>query len=96
MLLDSRRHYLGIDCNKYLGVPAGWSSGNAFVSGAGGLRFKSGADQIGHVLPAARHRCDISSKGAVLPGRNDAEMSPANSLHASAYYIEYNERFDLI
>ena len=26
--------------------------------------------------------CDID--GAVLPGRNDAEMGPANSLHASA------------
>ena len=47
------------------------------------------------VLPTARHHCDISSKGAVLPGRNDAEMGPANSLHASAYYSEYNERFDL-
>ena len=47
--------------------PASWSSGNAFVSGAGGLRFKS-----------------------------DAEMGPANSLHAPAYYSEYNERFDLI
>ena len=31
-----------------------------------------------------------------MPGRNDAEMGPANSLHASAYYSEYNERFDLI
>ena len=31
-----------------------------------------------------------------MPGRNDVEMSPANSLHASAYYSEYNERFDLI
>ena len=41
------------------------------------------------VLPTARHRCNISSKGAVLPGRNDAEMGPANSLHASAYYSEY-------
>ena len=41
------------------------------------------------VLPTARHRCDISSKGAVLPGRNDAEMGPANSLQ------EYNERFDM-
>ena len=48
------------------------------------------------VLPTARHRCDISSKGAVLPGRNDAEMGPANSLHASAYDSEYTERFDLI
>ena len=36
------------------------------------------------VLPTARHRCDISSKEAVLPGRNDAEMGSANSLHASA------------
>ena len=35
------------------------------------------------------------SKEAVLPGLNDAEMGPANSLHASAYYREYNERFDL-
>ena len=56
-----------------------WSSGNAFVSGAGGLRFKSDA-----VLPTARHRCNISSKGAVLSGRNDAEMGPANSLQALA------------
>ena len=36
------------------------------------------------VLPTARHRCSISSKEAVLPGRNDTEMGPANSLHASA------------
>ena len=35
------------------------------------------------VLPMARHRCDISSKEAVLPGRNDAEMGPSNSVHAS-------------
>ena len=35
------------------------------------------------VLPTARHCCDISSKGAVLLGHNDAEMGPANSLHAS-------------
>ena len=48
------------------------------------------------MLPTARHRCDISSKEAVLPRRNDAETGPANSLHASAYYSEYNERFDLI
>ena len=48
------------------------------------------------VLPTARHRCDISSKGAVSLGRNDADMVPTNSLHASAYYSEYNERFDLI
>ena len=46
------------------------------------------------VLPTARHRCDISSKEAVLPGRNDAEMGPATSLHVSAYYSEYNKRKD--
>ena len=34
-------------------------------------------------------------KEAVLPGRNDAEMGPANSLHASALYNEYYKRFDL-
>ena len=67
-----------------------------FVSGTGGLRFKSRAGQIGLtvVLPTARHRCNISPKGALLPGRNDAEMRSVNSLHASAYYSEYNERFD--
>ena len=39
-----------------------WSSGIAFVSEAGGLRFKSGVVQIGLSLPTA----NISSKGAVL------------------------------
>ena len=34
------------------------------------------------VLPTARHRCYISSKGVVLATRNDAETDPANSLHA--------------
>ena len=72
-----------------------WSSGNAFVSGAEGLRFKSRAGQIGHSVANGSHRCDISSKGAVLPGRYDAEMGPANSLQASAYYSECNERFDM-
>ena len=48
------------------------------------------------VLPTVRHRCNNSSKGAVLPGRNNAEMDPANSLHALVYYIKFNERFDLI
>ena len=31
-----------------------------------------------------RHRSNISSKGAVSSGRNDAEMGPANLLHASS------------
>ena len=34
------------------------------------------------------HRCDISSKEAVLPGRNDAEMGPAN------LYSQYNETYE--
>ena len=46
-------------------------------------------------LLTARHRCDVSSIGAVLPGRNDREMGPTNSLLASAEYSEYNEKFDL-
>ena len=49
-----------------LSGPASWSSGNAFVSGAGGLRFKSRGGQIGHSVANARHRCNISSKGAVV------------------------------
>ena len=73
-----------------------WSSGNAFVSGAGGLRFKARAVKSDTVLPTARHRCNISSKGVVLLGCNDAEIGPANSFHSSSYYRVYNERFDLI
>ena len=46
------------------------------------------------MLPTTRHRLDISSKKAVLAGRNDTEMGPANSLPALAQYTEYNE--DLI
>ena len=62
-----------------------WSSGNAFVSGEGGLGYLDlGPVKLDTVLPTARHGCDISSKGAILPWRNDEEMGPANSLHASA------------
>ena len=76
--------------------PASWSSSNAFFSVAEGLRFESRAGQIGHNVANGQPRCDISSKGAVLPGRNDAEMGLVNSLHALACYSECNERFDLI
>ena len=55
-----------------------------------------GAVKLGAVLPKARHHCDISPKEAVMPGRNGAEMGPANSLHVLEYYSEYNEIFDLI
>ena len=53
---------------------------------------------IGHsVANGSLSHCNISSKAAVLPGHNDAEMGFANSLHALAQYIECNERinFDL-
>ena len=64
-------------------------------SGARGLRFKSRQVKSDTVLPTARHCCN-TSKEAMLPGRNDVEMGPDNSLHASAYYTAYNERFELI
>ena len=48
------------------------------------------------VLPTARHCCNISSKGAVLPERNDAETVAAKPLRTSASYSENNEKFDLI
>ena len=65
-----------------------------FVSGVGGLRFKSWTGQIGHRVS---HRCGIFSKGAaVLPGRSDTKMGPENSLQASAYYCEYSILKDLI
>ena len=42
-------------------------------------------------MSTARHRCNISSKGAVLPGCNDAEMGLPNLSHASAKYNEYDK-----
>ena len=54
-----------------------------------------GPVKLDTVLPMARNSCDTTAKGAVLPGRNDAEMGPTNSLQASAYYSDYHERFDL-
>ena len=64
---------------------ASWSSGHAFVSGAGGPWFKSRAAQIGqsvaNALPSLRH---FFERSCVARRRNDVEMGPANSLHASA------------
>ena len=48
------------------------------------------------MLPRARHRCDISLKEAVLPGRNDVEMRTANTLHALAYKIWFPFKHNLI
>ena len=54
-----------------------WSSGNAFVSGAGGLGFKSRAGQIGHSVanssPLLQH---FFERRSCVPGRNDVEMVP--------------------
>ena len=54
------------------------SSGNAFVNGPGGLIGDSNLRPVkleyGHSVPTARHRCGNYSTGALLPGRNDAEM----------------------
>ena len=47
--------------------------------------FKSLAGQIEYNVSTACYRCGITSQDAALPGRNDAKMGPANSLHASAY-----------
>ena len=38
-------------------APASWKSNNAFVSGTGGLRFKSRANKIGHRVVTARQCC---------------------------------------
>ena len=59
---------------------------NSFVSEAEGLGSILRSVKSDTALPAARHRCDISSKEAgVLPGCNNAEMGLSNSLDASAY-----------
>ena len=64
---------------------ASWSSGNAFASGAEGLRFKSWAGQIGHSVangsPPLQH---FFERSCVARTHNDVEMGPANSLHVSA------------
>ena len=72
-----------------LNIPACWSSGNAFISGAGGLRFKPQAGQIGQsvakgLLPLQH----FFRKSCVARRSNDAKMSHTNLLNAKAYYIE--------
>ena len=43
-----------------------------------------GSEAGGQALNFGLVKLDILSKEAVLPGRNDAEMGSANSLHAYA------------
>ena len=58
-----------------------WSTGHAFVSGARGLRCLNPAEPVKSdtMLPTARLATAATfhqKVGAVLPGRNDAEMAP--------------------
>ena len=73
--------------STFFSGPASWSSGNAFVSGAGGLRFKSQNGQIGHSVangsPPLRHFFERSCVAREQISK-DAEMGPANSLEISA------------
>ena len=88
LIIVSQNLHFWVSCNnivmKYLSSTASWSSGNAFVSGAGVWGSNLGPVKSNTVMPTARHRCGISLKGAVLLGSNDEEMSSANSLDTSA------------
>ena len=55
------------------------------ISGAGDVSSNIGPVKSDTVLPMACHRCNISSKGrrCIARRRNDMEMGPENSLHAS-------------
>ena len=75
--------------------PSRWLSDNAFVSGAEGPRFKSRTVKSDTVLPTACHRCITSSKGAVLPGRNDAEMG-SQTRYTLRRNTASNERKDML
>ena len=75
-----------IKINRVVKLPPNtghWSSGKAFASIAGGLRFKSRGGQIGHKIANGslplRH---FFEKSCVARRCNDAEMVPINSLHA--------------
>jgi len=61
-----------------------------FASGAGGMGFKSRADQISHTLPTTRHRCNLDV-GALAQSRGDGHRSLVTPERVLS---EYNE--DLI
>ena len=69
-------------------MTASWSSSNAFVSGARGLRFKSCPSQIRHSVANRSPHCDISSKEAVLLERNDASDGPC--IVHTHYKLQHN------
>ena len=73
------------------------SSGNAFVSKAGSLRFKTRAGQTKHsaIANGVLSLRNFFERSCIVSKRIDLEKkSPANSLYASAFYSAYNERFD--
>ena len=73
--------------------PASWSSGNAFVSETGGLTFKSRAVKLNKELPTDRHRCDVSSKRAVLSASVITRWT-RKTCYTFRRNREYNERLD--
>jgi len=50
------------------------TSGKTFASGAGGMGFKSRADQISYMLPTTRQRCNLEV-WAVAQSRGDGHRS---------------------
>ena len=64
-----------------------------FVSEAGGLRFKFRAGQIGHRDASGSPRLQyFLERRCVALRRDDAATGLANSLYASAYCSEYNQK----
>ena len=61
-----------------------WSDGNAFVSEAEGLKFKSRANQIGHSVANGSPPLVQYLDSCVACRHKDAEMGPTNSLDISA------------
>ena len=57
----------------------------------GSLRFKSWTGHIRHTIVNGSPRLrQFFERSCVVCRRNDAVIEPANSLHASAQYSEYN------
>ena len=72
-------------CDQFC-LPTSWSSANAFVSGAGGLRFKSWAGQIRR---SAANAATFLRKGLCCPGAMTRRWA------LQTRYM-YEERFDVV
>ena len=62
--------------------PVSWSSGNAFVCEAGGLRFKSRADQIGHSVANGSPPLQYFFERRCVAQAQWCGDGPAKSFHA--------------